>query len=88
MSGSFSNISDAVLQQKDILKAINKKVITYGDLYYLTEKELFKRFDKCTGLRKLLNEFRMIKREDIKEIEIPNPKMKLLNPLVQNKRIL
>lgn len=69
-------------------KAINKKVITYDDLYYLTEKELFKRFDKCTGLRKLLNEFRMIKREDIKEIEIPNPKMKLLNPLVQNKRIL
>ena len=69
-------------------RAIDKKIINYDDLYYLTEKELFALFDKNKALDKLLYEFRNIKFKDIKEKDIPNLKIRVINPLVQNKRIL
>ena len=75
------------LLSKITSKAIKKGIVEYDELYYITEKELIRRLDKDKRFDKLLKEFREIKKEDIKETDIPNLKMKLLNPLVKNKRI-
>ena len=75
------------LLSKITSKAIKKGIVEYDELYYITEKELIRRLYKDKRFDKLLKEFREIKKEDIKETDIPNLKMKLLNPLVKNKRI-
>ena len=69
--------------------AIDKKYITYNDLYYLNEEEVFNIFNKINvkSFQKLLTEFKTKKKKDIPNLEIPNIKIRSLNPLVNNKRI-
>ena len=69
--------------------AIDKKYITYNDLYYLNEEEVFDIFNKINvkSFQKLLTEFKTKKKKGIPNLEIPNIKIRSLNPLVNNKRI-
>ena len=69
--------------------AIDKKYITYNDLYYLNEEEVFDIFNKINvkSFQKLLTEIKTKKKKDIPNLEIPNIKIRSLNPLVNNKRI-
>ncbi len=69
--------------------AIEKRLITYSDLYYLTEKELFKIFESANDktLNKLLLEFYNKKKKDIPELKIQNIKIRKLNPLVNGIRV-
>jgi hypothetical protein len=69
--------------------AINKKYITYKDLFYYNEKMLFKLFkeQKDNEFKILINEFETKKRNDIPHIHLPKVKIRDLNPLVNQKRI-
>lgn len=69
--------------------AINKKYITYKQLYYLSEKSLFEllKNQNDKSLRELLNEFQTKKLIDIPEIDLPKVKIRDLNPLVNGKRL-
>ena len=69
--------------------AIDNSYISYDDLYYLTEEEIFKIFEfkNDRKLNKLLTEFKIKKSSDIPVTQIPNIKIRKLNPLVGNKRI-
>ena len=69
--------------------SIEKKYITYEELYSYNERDLFSilRKQKDNELKKLLNEFETKKISDIPELEIPKIKIRDLNPLVNGKRI-
>ncbi len=69
--------------------AINKNYITYDDLYIYNEKNLFSLLKKKNDdkLQKLIYEFENKKLEDIPNINIPNIKIRDLNPLVNGIRI-
>lgn len=69
--------------------AIDKKYISYEDLYVYDEDKLFQLFKskKDKDLEKLLNEFKTIKKEDILAIKLPKVKVRNLNPLVLGKRL-
>lgn len=69
--------------------SIEKKYITYEELYSYNERNLFSilRKQKDNELKKLLNEFETKKISDIPELEIPKIKIRDLNPLVNGKRI-
>lgn len=69
--------------------SIEKKYITYEELYSYNEGDLFSilRKQKDNELKKLLNEFETKKISDIPELEIPKIKIRDLNPLVNGKRI-
>lgn len=69
--------------------AIKKSYITYKDLYYLTESELFKILDYYNDeyINCLLDMFKTIKREHIKHVFDLDIKDRKLNVLVKGKRI-
>lgn len=69
--------------------SIEKKYITYEELYSYNERDLFSILSKQKDneLKKLLNEFETKKISDIPELEIPKIKIRDLNPLVNGKRI-
>jgi len=74
----------------DITKyAINKKYISYNDLYKYNEEELFKKFksENDNELKHLIIKFENIKEEDIPDIKLPEIKTRNLNPIVKGKRI-
>ena len=70
--------------------AISKDYITYEDLYYYEEEELFRIFKSVNDceLLKLINEFENIKKEDVPNISLPNVKIRKLNPLLDDKRLM
>ena len=69
--------------------AIDKKYILYDKLYYCTEKKLFNILEDKNDIKlnKLIFEFKNIKKDEIKDIEIPKIKVRKLNPLVNGKRM-
>jgi len=69
--------------------AISKNVITYDELYYYNEEELFEMLkDKGDSqLLVLIDEFQNIKECDIPNIELPNVKVRKLNPIVNGNRL-
>lgn len=69
--------------------AIDKKYISYSDLYYLNEKELFTIFKNSNDdlLLLYLDEFENIKAKDIPKIDLPNVKARKLNLLVNGERL-
>ena len=69
--------------------SIEKKYITYEELYTYNEKHLFsmKKKKKDSKLQGLINEFENKKIQDIPELEMPKVKVRDLNPLVNGKRI-
>jgi uncharacterized protein len=68
--------------------AIKKEYITYNNLYYYSEKELFKKLKSLNDdeINKWLYLFENIKRTDIPQTELINVKVRKLNPLINNKR--
>ncbi len=69
--------------------AIEKKYISYEKLYMYDEKKLFRLLNsiKDNELVELINHFHNITRKDIPEFDLPKVKVRLLNPLVNNKRM-
>lgn len=69
--------------------AINKNIISYEDLYKLTERELFNIFENSCD-EEILNEvklFKEVKVCDIPDITLSDVKKRVLKPLVSGKRI-
>ena len=77
------------LLAKTVKLAIDKKYIIYEELYSYTEKKLFKllKEQKDEELQNLIDEFESKKLIDIPKIELPNVKIRDLNPIVNGKRI-
>ena len=70
-------------------KAIDKKIISYEDLYILTEDKLMNILEKCKDNEILLdlNKFKTIKLNEIPDFDNPNIKYRCLNPLVDSVRL-
>ena len=68
---------------------INKKYLTYDDLYIYNEQKLFNIIDNIedSQIKELRHIFKTIKKENIINNEIPNLKNRSINPLVNSKRI-
>jgi len=69
--------------------AIDKNYIRYEDLYRFNEKELFLvlKYYKDEELKELLREFKSVSVSEIPDFDIPNVKIRSLNPLVNRKRL-
>ena len=69
--------------------AIKKDIIKYEDLYYLTEDKVFKKFmnSNDSEIINLIEIFQTISKNDIPETELPNLKARILNPLVNKRRL-
>lgn len=69
---------------------INNNIIQYDELYKLTEEKLFYIIDsiKSNELKEMLKLFRNIKVEEISIDKIPTIKKRIINPLVNDKRLL
>lgn len=68
---------------------ILKKCLNYEDLYILTEEELFKILENVNDrdIKLLLNNFKNVKKKDIPKTEMPFIKKRVINPLVNGKRM-
>jgi len=69
--------------------AITKRYITYAELYYYNEEELFNIFKEKNDeeSNSLIWRFENIRKEEIPNIELPNVKMRSLKPIVSGNRI-
>ena len=69
-------------------QAIQKNIITYNDLYILSEKELINKFinSKDKTILNLWLKFTTIKQKDINKFELPNVKKRVINPLINGQR--
>lgn len=69
--------------------SIENKIITYKDLYYLDEPNLFKKIkeSKVEKLKNLLDKFENIKKEEIPPTIINNIKIRNIIPIANNTRI-
>lgn len=69
--------------------SINKGYITYDELFTSTEKTIFEVFDskKDPFLEKLLVDFRNMDPVNVPYVELPNLKVRNINPLVKGKRL-
>jgi len=69
---------------------INHNYISYEDLYNYNEDELFNLFKSKNDneLNKLISEFENIKINEIPIINIPNIKIRNLNPIINNERTI
>ena len=68
-------------------KAIDNEYIKYDDLYQLNEEEILEIFNSKKELYELMNLFYNIKLNDIPNIELPDVKIRDLNPLLNGKRV-
>lgn len=68
--------------------AIDKKYITYEDLYKLNEEEIIKLFKRKRNIefKKLFKQFELITLDEIPDIELSKVKIRKLNPLLNNIR--
>lgn len=69
--------------------AIDKNYISYDDLYYYDEENLFNILKRKADeeLANFIKTFETIKKEDIPNISLPNVKIRNLNPLVNKSRL-
>lgn len=69
--------------------AIERRYISYEDLYYYNEEDLFRLFKRkrFRKFRELINRFETIKLSDIPDTKIANVKIRDLNPIVDGKRM-
>ena len=73
----------------DITKsAINKKYIAYNDLYTYDEEQVFNMFKtkQDDEFKTLISNFENAKKDDIPEIELPEIKVRDLNPITDGRR--
>lgn len=70
-------------------KAINTNVISYEDLFVLDEEKVMEKLKSSNekGILKGLERFENIKLSEIPDIELPNVKVRDLNPIVLDKRL-
>lgn len=70
--------------------AIIKGLITYEELYFYDEKELFELLKNTCDkeLMSLIHEFQNKKKLDIPDVDLPKVKVRSLNPLVNGKRLI
>lgn len=70
--------------------AIDNNYISYDDLYYFNEKQVFEIFDGINddNFKHNYYRFKNIKLKDVPKIDLPNIKKRNLNPLVNGKRIM
>lgn len=68
--------------------SIKKKIITYNDLYQLSEQNLIKKLLNSNDqlIVNLWQKFTTIKQEDIPKIDLPNVKKRIINPLINGQR--
>ena len=69
--------------------SIDRKYISYEELYFYQEEELFSLWKekKDEDLLKLIYKFENIKKSDIGMIDLPNIKIRDLKPIVNGKRV-
>ncbi|MBR2247830.1 MAG: HD domain-containing protein [Clostridia bacterium] len=69
--------------------AIDNKLFTYDDLYYLNEDEIWDIIDSRNDkeLKEMVSKFKNVKKEETQYIDLPNVKPRDLNPLVNGKRV-
>lgn len=69
--------------------SIDRKYISYGDLYLYNEEELFSLWKrkKDQELLTLINKFENIKQSEISVIDLPNIKVRDLKPIVNGERV-
>lgn len=70
-------------------QGIKEKLITYEELYTSTEENLISKFKNANNenLIKCINKFENITEAEIPTIDLPNVKVRDLNPLVQGRRL-
>lgn len=70
-------------------RAINTNIISYEDLFILNEDKVMEKFKKSNekDILKWLERFENIKLSEIPDIELPNVKIRELNPIVLDKRL-
>ena len=70
-------------------EAINNKLFTYDDLYYLNEEEIYNILENTGNntIKKLFEKFKTIKKKEVPKIKLPSIKKRALNPLIMGKRI-
>jgi hypothetical protein len=68
--------------------AVSNKIIKYDDLFRITEDKLYNIFEGIENktFQKDFTKFKTIKCNEIPEIDLPNIKVRDLNPLVRGKR--
>ena len=74
----------------DITKyGIDNEYITYEELYVANEEEIMSKLKQMNDVRllKYLDKFENITADEIPTFDLPNVKIRDLNPLVQGKRI-
>lgn len=69
--------------------AIINGIISYNDLYVMNEKEVLKRLknNNILEIKLLMHMFENMRMQDIDSVELPNVKIRDLNPLVINLRL-
>lgn len=69
--------------------AIINGIISYNDLYVMNEKEVIKRLknNNILEIKLLMHMFENVRMQDIDSVELPNVKIRDLNPLVINLRL-
>lgn len=69
--------------------AIINGIINYNDLYVMNEKEVIKRLknNNILEIKLLMHMFENVRIQDIDSVELPNVKIRDLNPLVINLRL-
>ena len=69
--------------------SIDKRIITYEDLYRYNEKEVLDLLNKTeyVDIHNLVDKFKNIKLEDIPKLDMPKVKRRDLNPIVNGTRI-
>jgi len=74
----------------DITKlAIENNYITYEDLYSYNEEELFRylKLQDNIELKEMIYKFENLKTDEIPDMEMPNIKVRALNPMIDGKRV-
>ncbi len=69
--------------------AINNKIITYDELYVLTEDEIYRRLESTDNkeIKRLLEKFKTVKRSEVEILDMTYIKIRDLNPLVNGTRL-
>ena len=68
--------------------AINKKYISYDDLYIYNEEKIYNTLKKINDIeiKKYINDFETIKIKNIPVTKLSNVKIRELNPIINGKR--
>ncbi len=75
----------------DITKAcLNEGLFRYEDLFSLEERDIFGIIERThhDDIKKMVERFQTIRKDEIPNIELPHIKVRDINPLVKGKRLI